>query len=161
LLHTDFLAEPGIDPRRGLAEKLVADIPMDSCVIAYNMGFEKGVINKLAQQFPDLAYHLMNIYENTHDLMIPFQRQYYYDKAMRGSYSIKYVLPALFPDDPQLDYSNLEGIHNGGEAMAAYAMLDKKTDEEIADIRRQLLEYCKLDTYAMVKIFYKLKDIYK
>jgi hypothetical protein len=80
---------------------------------------------------------------------------------MRGSYSIKYVLPALFPDDPELNYSSLEGIHNGGEAMAAYATLDKKTDEEITEIRKQLLEYCKLDTYAMVKIFYKLNDICK
>lgn len=159
LFHEEFLAEAGTDPRRRLAEKLVSDIPDDCCVLAFNMGFEKGVINKLALQFPDLADHLMRIYGNMRDLMIPFQQQYYYDKAMKGSYSIKYVLPALFPDDPELDYHNLEGIHNGGEAMSAYAMLDGKTDEEIAEIRKQLLEYCKLDTYAMVKIHSKLREL--
>lgn len=156
LSHEEFLAEPGVDPRRRLAEKLVNDIPQNSCVLAYNMGFEKGVINKLANQFPDLAEHLMNIYENIRDLMIPFQRHYYYDKAMQGSYSIKYVLPALFPDDQELNYSNLEGIHNGTEAMSAFAVIDNKSDAEIAEIRKQLLKYCELDTFAMVKIYDKL-----
>lgn len=44
----------------------------------------------------------MSIYGNVRDLMVPFQRQEYYTRAMQGSYSIKYVLPALFPDDHQL-----------------------------------------------------------
>ena len=84
---------------------------------------------------------------------------HYYSKNMFGSYSIKYVLPALFPDDPSLDYHNLEGIHNGSEAMDSYANLGNYSKEEQEIIRNNLLKYCELDTYAMVKIYVKLKEI--
>ena len=70
LKHLEFLADAGIDPRRKLAERLVEDIPLDSCILAYNMGFEKGVIKKLAKQYPDLSNHLMNIHDNIQDLMV-------------------------------------------------------------------------------------------
>lgn len=161
LSHKEFLAEAGTDPRRGLAENLVKDIPRNTCVLAYNMSFEKGVINKLALQFPDLSDHLMDISINIKDLMTPFQKHHYYDKAMQGSYSIKYVLPALFPDAPELNYQNLDGIHNGGEAMNAFSMMKNRSAEEVEMIRAQLLAYCKLDTYAMVKIYYKLCECLK
>jgi len=78
---------------------------------------------------------------------------------MQGSYSIKYVLPALFPDDPELDYHNLEGIHHGGEASAAFGNMANMTHEEMEITRRQLLAYCGLDTYALVKVWEKLKGI--
>ena len=103
----------------------------------------------------------MDIHDNMHDLMIPFKDQSYYSAAMQGSYSIKYVLPALYPDDPELDYRNLEGVHNGGEASAAFAEMTSHTPEEIAEIRQNLLKYCGLDTYAMVKVLRKLKEAVK
>ena len=156
LEHCEFLGEAGKDPRRALAEQLVNDIPLNVCSLAYNMGFEKGVIRKLAETYPDLSYHLMNIHDNMRDLMVPFQNQSYYSEKLQGSYSIKYVLPALCSDDPSLDYHNLDGIHNGGEAMSAYAELEYHTDDEIAEIRKNLLAYCCLDTLAMVKILEKL-----
>ncbi len=156
LKHTEFLAYPGADPRRALAEQLCRDIPKDVCVTAYNMAFEKTRIKGLAEIYPDLAAHLMNIHDHIEDLMIPFQRRYYYDKAMEGSYSIKYVLPALFPGDPSLDYHNLEGIHNGGEASNAFAAMENMDAEAMAVTRQQLLKYCGLDTFAMVKVWEKL-----
>ena len=156
IIHKEFLAESGTDPRRDIAERLVKDIPQDVCVLAYYMSFEKSRIEELANCFPDLKEHLMSINKNMKDLIDPFMNHDYYLKAMKGSYSIKYVLPALFPDDSELDYSNLKGIHNGREAMTAFAELEGKTQEEKAVIRNQLLQYCKLDTYAMVKIWQKL-----
>ena len=101
------------------------------------MSFEKTVLKHLAEEFPDLSGQLMDIHDNMHDLMVPFQKQYYYSKAMQGSYSIKYVLPALWPDDPELDYHNLEGVHNGSEASAAFADMANHTQEEIAQIAGQ------------------------
>ena len=157
--HKEFLAEVGKDPRRSLAERLVKDIPLNACVLAYNMKFEKMVIKQLAEMYEDLREDLMLIHENMKDLMIPFDERMYYTKEMEGSYSIKYVLPALFLDSPELDYHNLNIIHNGSEAMNAFAELDKKTREEQEIIRKSLLEYCKLDTLAMVKIWEKLKKI--
>lgn len=161
LKHKEFLSEAGIDPRRKLAESLVIDIPKNVCVLAYNMSFEKSVIKNLANLYPDLKDHLMNIYDNIKDLMIPFYNHDYYKKEMYGSYSIKYVLPALFENDPSLDYHNLNMIHNGSEAMNSFSNLELLNKEEQEKVRKCLLEYCKLDTYAMVKIYEKLKDVIK
>lgn len=153
--HHEFLAEAGIDPREDLARKLVADIPADVCVLAYNMVFEKGVIKRLAAQFPAFAGRLMNIHDSILDLMAPFRRKDYYTREMNGSYSIKFVLPALVPG---CGYDGMV-IGNGGEAMSAYAALHLVKDEaEVARIRKALLEYCKLDTFAMVALLGKLKE---
>jgi hypothetical protein len=159
LEHREFLAKEGTDPRRAIAESLCKDFPTDVCVLAYNMSFERGVIERLAEIFPDLADHLLAIRDNIHDLMIPFLKQHYYSKAMQGSYSIKYVLPALCPGDPELDYHALEGVHNGGEAMETFADLPNHTPEEIKVMRQNLLKYCCLDTLAMVKVLEKLREV--
>ena len=161
LKHCECLAYPGKDPRREIAESLCKDIPKNVWVTAYNMGFEKGVIKNLAQIFPDLEEHLMNIHDNIRDIMIPFQKRYYYTKEMKGSYSIKYVLPALFPDDPALNYENLEGVHNGGEASSTFLAMQKMDKTELETWRKHLLAYCKLDTLAMVKVFEKLQEAAK
>ena len=158
LKHKEFLTYPGEDPCRKLAEQLCADIPMDVCTTAYNMSFEKGRIRGLAEIYPDSSKHLMNTHDNIVDLMILFQKKWYYCRAMQGYYSIKYVLPALFPDDLELDYHNLEGVHNGGEASAAFAQMATMT-EEVVLTRKQFLKYCGLDTYAMVKVWEILKKI--
>jgi hypothetical protein len=125
-------------------------------VIAYNKGFERGRLNELATRFPDLSEHLLKIRENIRDLMTPFFKGYYYNRRMNGSYSIKQVLPAIFPDDPALDYHNLEGIHNGGEAMTIFPKIKDLPPEEQAITRKNLLKYCELDTYATVKIWQEL-----
>lgn len=156
ICHKEFLAEYERDPRRELAEKLVKYIPDDVCVLAYNMVFEKGVIRNLAYMFDDLSSHLMRIHDNIKDLMVPFQKQFYYDSKMMGSYSIKAVLPALFPDNPELDYKNLDTIHNGIEAMIMYQKAEEFDEKERENIRMSLLKYCGLDTFAMVKIWQKL-----
>ena len=159
LKHKEFLSEPDIDPRRKLAESLVKDIPKDVCVLAYNMAFEKMVIKELAILYEDLSDHLMNIYKNIKDLMIPFKDRYYYSKNMHGIYSIKYVLPALYPNDPSLDYKNLDLVHNGSEAMNMFANMCNLDKDKQKELKNSLLKYCELDTYAMVKIFYKLKEV--
>ena len=157
--HRDFLAEPGQDPRRALAEQLCRDIPRDVCIVTYNMSFERTRIKELAQLYGDLAEHLMNIHDHIVDLEVPFAKKWYYCKAMKGRSSIKLVLPALFPHDPTLNYANLEGIHQGGEASAAFNAMARMTPEERMITRQQLLKYCGLDTFAMIKIYEKLREI--
>ncbi len=159
LYHKEYLSDIGCDPRRKLAETLVRDIPMGVCTIAYNMSFEKGVIKKLASIYPDLSNHLMDIHNNMRDLMIPFKNRWYYSKNMFGSYSIKYVLPALFPNDKELDYHNLDLIHNGSEAMDSFRDLENMDTLTQEYTRERLLRYCELDTYAMVKILWKLNEV--
>lgn len=156
--HKEFLADGINDPRRNLAESLVNDIPENVCVMAYNMTFEKTRIKELANLYEDLSEHLMNIYNNMVDLMIPFKNRKYYKKDMEGSYSIKYVLPSLFPDDPSLNYHNLEMVHNGVEASTTYLDLIKYEGEELEEVRKNMLKYCGLDTFAMVKVYEKLNE---
>ena len=43
--------------------------------------------------------------------------------------------------------------------MSIFATLGNRTEEEQKTIRQALLEYCKLDTFAMVKVWEKLKKI--
>lgn len=157
--HKEFLAEPGTDPRKAIAERLVKDIPHDVCVTAYNKTFECGRLKELASAFPDLADHLLAISNNIVDLIVPFNNTSVYYPAMNGRTSIKVVLPALFPDDDELNYSNLEGVHKGDEASKAFLAMSNMNESEREKIRQQLLKYCGLDTWAMVKIFYELKEI--
>lgn len=156
--HYEFLAEEGTDPRREVAKHLCRYIPKDVCILAYNMGFEKSVVRNLASLYPDLEEHLLNLQENMRDLMIPFRNYSYYCKEMEGSHSIKSVLPALYPKQKEYDYEALAGVHNGQEAMNTFRALTKYSKKERKKIRKQLLDYCSLDTLGMVKILEKLKE---
>jgi hypothetical protein len=158
LKHKEFLAKEGTNPKEELAKQLCADISTEGSILAYNMGFEGNIIKNLAKEFPDLRKQLLKIGENLLDLIIPFRNGYYYDSAMKGSFSIKSVLPALFPNDKELDYKTLE-IKNGTEAMNTFPLLVYDSEEERERKRKALLQYCKLDTYAMVKIVEKLKTL--
>lgn len=159
LHHTDYLGDSVSDPRRKLAEKLCRDIPKGVCSTAYNKGFECGRLRELAKAYPDLADHLNDIADHIIDLIEPFRKKMVYLPEMNGSFSIKHVLPALQPDDPELNYKNLAGsVHNGGEAMTIYPRIGKMSQAEADAARRSLLEYCKLDTLAMVKVWEKLKE---
>ena len=126
---------------------------------AYNKGFETARLKEMAPLFPELSDHLLNIKDNIIDLMVPFFNQDYYIKEMAGRWSIKVVLPALFPDDPELDYHNLEQVHKGDEASNAFLSLPSLSKEEQEVLRKNMLKYCKLDTYAMVKIYEKLLEV--
>ena len=159
LKHSEFLAEAGTDPRRAIAEALCRDIPKKARVIAYNKSFECGRLKELADTFLDLSEHLISIHDHIIDLIVPFRSGWYYNPAMGGSFSIKSVLPALFPGDPELDYHNLEDIHNGSEAMNAFPAMEHMEPDELERTRRNLLKYCELDTLAMVKIWERLKEV--
>ena len=116
----------------------------------------------MAEMFPDLANHLMAIHDNVRDLYDPFKKGYYYVPAMGGRFSIKSVLPALFPNDPELDYHSLDNIcRNGGEAMTLFPKLKDMSPEDEEKARRALLNYCYLDTLAMVRVLEKLYEAVK
>lgn len=159
--HREFLApSDGNSPLRAVAEQLCNDIPVNVCVLAYNKIFECERIEEMANLFNDLKSHLLNIKNNIKDLLDPFQAGYYYLPAMGGSFSIKSVLPALFPDDPKLNYHNLPGsVHNGGEAMTIFPKIKDMSPSDAAAARKSLLEYCCLDTWAMVKVLGALRCV--
>jgi hypothetical protein len=84
------------------------------------------------------------------------QMKWYYTPFMMESYSIKKVLPALVP---AFSYENLE-INKGDMASIAFEQLYSETDESVVEkTRKDLLEYCNLDTLGMVEIFKVLLNV--
>lgn len=158
LEHREFLADEQYDPRRPLAERMLQDIPQSGSIIAFNQSFEITRIKELAEMFTDLREPLLAMIPRFIDLIEPFRSLAYYHPDFNGSFSIKSVLPAMFPDNDDLSYKKL-GIQNGGMAMETYAALLYMELELRAQKRQELLEYCHLDTLAMVKILHKLKGI--
>jgi hypothetical protein len=156
LKHHEYLADVNEDPREKIAADLSTIIPEDACVITYNSAFEKSRLKDMAEQFPHLSKKLMNIHDRIIDLMPTFRKRHYYRKEMGGSYSMKAVLPALVPD---LSYAGM-AVCDGSDAMNIYTTLHLVQDEaEVRKIRRNLLEYCTLDTLGMVRIVEKLKEV--
>ena len=153
-----FLELSGADPRRAIAERLVQDIPYGACVVAYHRSTEQGIIGRLAAQFSDLADHLLSFtYRDPRDV---FSQGGYYVAAMGKSLSLKSVAPALYPHDAAMDYHNLEGaIKNGTQAMNAIGKAGELSESEREQLRRDLENYCALDTMAVVKILNKLYEV--
>ena len=149
LTHHEFLDITGNDPRRDFAETLIKVLSNDGPIIVYNAPFEGSRIKELAEAFPDLAKQLLGAVDRLFDLL-PLARNHYYHPDMKGSWSIKAVLPTIAPE---LDYSNLVVAHG---AMAQDAYLDlignELSDAGKVALRRALLAYCEQDTLAMVKL---------
>jgi len=159
LEHREFLADEHSDPRRELGERLLNDITPSGTIVAFNKSFEQSVIRSLAAMSKQRQSALLELNKRFIDLIEPFRKLMYYHPDFNGSFSIKSVLPAMFPDDDGLDYKKLE-IQGGEMAMVAYARLGQvNSDAERQRIRAALLDYCKLDTLAMVAVWRKLDSI--
>jgi hypothetical protein len=155
LAHKYYLAEGPHSNHIEFAEKLLDCIGKKGTVLVYNKTFENSILNHLKEEFAHLAGKIEMIQERIVDLMAPFRKDYRLP-AMDWSYSIKSVLPSLVPE---LSYDSL-AIGNGGDASAAFYNLKQTEDaKEREATRKALLEYCGLDTLAMVKILEKLQSI--
>jgi hypothetical protein len=150
LTHVEFLDLSGADPSRACAESLVAALGTSGPVVAYSAAFESGVIKRLAERHPDLAPPLDAIGARIVDLL-PVVREHYYHRDMKGSYSIKDVLPTVAPE---LAHATLREVQEGGGAQGAYLeAIEPGTAEARRDeLRRSLREYCARDTEGLARI---------
>ena len=147
--HQDFLAGTPDDPRREFTESLVQVLGDSGTVFVYNAGFEKARMREMAEIHPEHAGALRLAMERIVDLL-PLAREHYYHPDMQGSWSIKFVLPTVAPD---LAYDDLV-IAGGSMAQDAYVELlrtDLEPDRR-SKLRGELLEYCKRDTLALVRV---------
>jgi len=155
LEHFEFLADTHTDPRKSFLLSLLEHTKRPGDILVYYATFERSVFNSLKQDFPEYGKEIDLRLSRIRDLIIPFKDRLYYHPAMKGSSSIKNVLPALVPG---FSYDNL-AIGNGNMAMGAYEKLRTETDLFVQqELREALLEYCKLDTLAMVKILEVLEQ---
>jgi hypothetical protein len=149
LEHREYLHGDLEDPRPALARRLVEAIGPEGSIVAYNAAFERGVLEALARELPSLAEDLLQRAARLWDLL-PVFREHYLHPGFGGSASIKRVLPVLVPE---LSYEDLE-IGEGAQAQAAWNRLVFLEEcEERSRLSEALLEYCRLDTGAMVEIY--------
>ncbi len=154
--HLEFLADGKGDPRISFIERLLNDTKGKGTILVYNNSFETPRLKEIAKYFPKYQKEIDERISRIVDLIVPFRSKDYYKPAMQGSYSIKKVLPAI---SPELSYDNLE-ISEGGSANLEFLRMMSLTDEiEIQKIRRNLLEYCKMDTQAMIILYNSLSKL--
>lgn len=146
--HSEYLADAITDCQRELAHALIDSLGQRGSIIVYS-SFEKTRIEAMQCLFPDLNGRLQGILDRLVDLH-PIIADHVYHPDFRGSFSIKKVLPALVPD---LSYQSL-AIHDGDTAITRFAGMARGEigGDAIAKTRFELLEYCKLDTFAMVRL---------
>jgi Domain of unknown function(DUF2779) len=148
--EAEYLAIESFGDFAALAVPMLAAIPAQAPVLAYNASFEARVLLDLAKRLPQYAEQLKSVAERLFDLL-PVTRQAYYHRDMRGSWSIKSVVPTIRPD---LSYQHLSEVRDGDGAQLAFLQL---RDPNVKGARRDaltqaLLGYCRQDTWAMVEL---------
>jgi len=171
--HYSFIAEGSKDPRKKFIEelkKVIIGSDQKSCsgselkkgsIIVYFQSFEKGRLEELGNMFPKHKKWIKSVFERIADLIIPFSKFYYYNSKQMGSASLKDVLPVL----TNKSYEGME-ISGGEIASLNYLYIThgtidgkKASANEIRKIRKDLEEYCGLDTEGMIWILEKLREL--
>lgn len=155
LEQTDFIAEPGADPRPAFIQNFLKDTAGETPILVYDASAERQTLKSLIQIFPEHTAEIRQRLSRLYDLMQPFASGWFHHPDMQGSISLKAVLPALVPELSHADLS----IQNGSHAMAVYEQLHQSTDLfEHQTKMDELREYCRLDTLGMVRIFEVLEQ---
>ena len=155
LAHHSFLDLSGNDPTYSFGRALDKLCGKAGPIYVYNAAFEKRILRETASRFPQFAEIFAAISSRIVDLL-PIAKARYYHPSQQGSWSLKAVLPAAIPD---LSYEQLEGIQDGGTAAQSFleAIAPTTTHTRKQEIEAQLIEYCTLDTYALVRLYFVLK----
>jgi len=164
--HRYWISDPADgDVHAELVRHLVRDVPSEGTMLAFSADFERSVIGELARCFPEHAPELRSILERSEDLLAPFRQFAYYHPGQLGKTSMKVVLPLL----TGRDYSAFR-IRDGREASLLYYFHVLKPHSQARDDRTwtdgdreklfaDLAEYCGLDTYGMVLIVKRLREL--
>ena len=165
LEHFEFLHVDSAIPDHNFVEALQNCLPTTGSIIVWNKTFECKIINsRLIERHPHYTDYFTEINDRVVDLMIPFSGNkkaginiMYQHPDQRGSYSIKAVLPIFAPE---LSYKSL-GVQDGGTASDTWNRIvcGEFSDSERETKCSELLDYCELDTLAMVKILERLRTI--
>lgn len=157
--HKEYIHKDQTTPIHIIADKLREDIGDTGHVIVWNKSFEGKCHEDLAFVNPELSPFLLNLNARIYDLMEIFRKMLYLHNDFKGKYSIKNVLPVMCPE---LSYNGLD-VSNGTEAVVEYeSIIFEDVPSEVKNSKFEaLLEYCKLDTWAMVRIFQELQKMIK
>jgi Domain of unknown function(DUF2779) len=151
--HFEFLAKDTTDPQREFIASLCSALGNSGSIVVYS-AFESQRLSELAAWLPEFAGRIKKIQRRLWDLL-PVVRNHVYHPRFAGSFSIKKVLPALVPG---MTYEGME-VADGTDAGLAWESLIRggMDQSERERTRKALLEYCGLDTLALVKLLDKLR----
>ncbi|MEO8085368.1 MAG: DUF2779 domain-containing protein [Bacteroidota bacterium] len=145
----EFIAQPGIDPRRKFIVSLIDELNKTSGpIMVYSETFEKTILQQLGQIFPEYFDNIQLILNRIVDLCKPFKERSFYHPRFRGRYSLKIVYPVLYPST---DYKRL-AIQDGLQASHAYSQYPSLPDEKKMQTINDLRTYCYIDVLAMVRV---------
>ena len=157
--HFEFLHRDISNPMPSMLERLKEHVGNEGSILVWFEQYEKSRNNEMAKLYPESAAFLNAFNDRIIDLMKPFSKDMVKDQAFEGSSSIKKVLPALIP---YLTYNDLD-IQEGVSAARKWkeVTLGDVSEAEQEKTYSDLIEYCKLDTLAMVEIHNKLMEFCK
>ncbi len=154
--HCSFLADGVSDPRQAFLSSLKAVMGTKGSVVVYNQMFEEGVLKELAEAFPEHGTWIQPVINRMVDLLMPFRAFHYHHPDQNGSASLKNVLPVLTGQT----YKDMN-IQEGDEASRTFVetFIKGTSTKDKATVRKDLEDYCRLDTQAMVDVVGKLKEM--
>jgi len=155
--HVGWLAEGPDDPRRELAEAMLAATACAKRIVTYS-AYEQTRIRELQALVPDLAQPLEELLDKLVDLL-PVVRNNVYHPDFRGSFSLKYVLTPLVPDLSYDDLVIVDGRLASVEIARLLFVAHKIPVHERDRLRQDLLDYCKRDTWATVRLMARLREL--
>ncbi len=154
--HFSFLACGTDDPRPAILSELQKTLGNSGSIIAYNKGFEEGVLKELARAFPECSDWVAQVCDRLVDLLLPFSSFYYYHPVQKGTASLKAVLPAI----TGRGYEDLD-INDGQLASTSFlsATFGDMPEAEKAKVMADLEQYCGRDTEGMIWIVDRLMEL--
>jgi len=153
-VHHEFLAEGRDDPRPALLTSLKQHIGNAGTILAFNIAFEKGVLDQMAHAFPRHRPWINQMLPRIKDLIVPFRKAAYHHPDQHGSNSLKQIMPAL-TDQSYDDMEISDGANASDEFMRV--TFGDVSDAERHRVRSQLLRYCGQDTGGMINILGRLR----
>ncbi|HXV86044.1 MAG TPA: DUF2779 domain-containing protein [Gemmatimonadales bacterium] len=153
--HQAYLAEGPHDPRPELAARMLEATAGAERIVMYSP-FERSRINELADQLPAMAGDLRALAAKLVDLL-PLVRNHIYHPDFRGSFSLKAILTPLVPDLTYSDLAIVDGLVASVEI--ARLLFVAQLVEDRDQLRRDLLAYCERDTWAMVRLVQRLREL--
>jgi len=155
--HDAYLADGSHDARPELARRMIEATAGAERVVMYT-SFERTQIRSLQRAVPDQDAGLKQLENKLIDLH-PVIRDHVYHPDFQGSFSLKYVLHPLVPELTYNDLVIVDGLVASVEIARLLFVAQMISPEERDRVRKDLLDYCERDTWAMVKLLERLRQL--
>jgi len=155
LEHYEYIHRSTEPPFEGVSASLQEKLGDTGSVIVWYKNYECGRNKEMQELAPAYADFFASVNDRVVDLMEIFSKKMYVHPEFMGSASIKKVLPAVVPDLSYKDLNVQEG-QTASRLWTQTVLQNRFSPEEREKILKDLLQYCQLDTLAMVEIYRRM-----